>query len=121
MKHIISVIFTFIANVTIAAGLLVPLEAISAEKAKTPLEQGKELTVNFCQACHQFEGTDQAGTTGPPLVAMKARFPESKKLYDIVYDPHAAIKPHTMMPPFGRNGLVDDKQIKLIIDFLYTL
>jgi sulfur-oxidizing protein SoxX len=52
---------------------------------------------------------------------MKARFPERQKLYEIIYDPHVATKSHTMMPPFGRNGLVDDNQIQLIIDFLYTL
>jgi hypothetical protein len=26
-----------------------------------------------------------------------------------------------MMPPFGSHGLLDDKQIDNIIDFLYTL
>ena len=121
MKSIIPVIFTFIGNVFITAGLLVSHQAIAAEKGKTPLEQGKELTISLCQACHQFEGTSQAGTAGPPLLAMKQRFPDSKKLYDIIYDPHAATKPHTMMPPFGRNGLVDGKQIELIIHYLYTL
>ena len=101
--------------------LLVPQIGTSAEKAKTPLQQGKELTIEFCQACHYFEGTDQAGTVGPPMVAMKPRFPERQKLEKIIYDPHRATKPDSMMPPFGRNGLLDEQQIKLIVDFLYTL
>lgn len=90
-------------------------------KVKTPLEQGRELTVEYCQACHFFEGTDQAGTTGPPLLAMKPRFPERQKLERMVYDPQVVSKPYTMMPPFGRNGLLDEQQIQLIVDYLYTL
>ena len=121
MKYIITTIFTCVAGTLITGTVLTSHDAIAAEKAGTPLEQGKELTINLCQACHQFEGTNQAGTVGPPILAMKARFPDRKKLYEIIYDPQVAIKSYTMMPPFGRNGLVDDHQIQLIIDFLYTL
>ncbi|MCP4043050.1 MAG: sulfur oxidation c-type cytochrome SoxX [Gammaproteobacteria bacterium] len=101
--------------------LLIPQIGTTAEKVKTPLEQGKELSIKFCQACHFFEGTNQAGTLGPPLLAMKPRFPESMKLEKIIYDPHSATKPDSMMPPFGRNGLLNKQQIQLIIDYLYTL
>ena len=86
-----------------------------------PLAAGKKLTIEFCQACHFFEGTDQAGTVGPPFVAMKQRFPDPNKLEGIIHDPHAAIKPNSMMPPFGRNGLLNRDDINKIIDFLYTL
>ena len=120
MKHYMTA-FTHVAGTLVIGCFLIAQNAIAAEKAKTPLEQGKELTVSLCQACHEFEGTDQAGTVGPPLLAMKARFPDKKKLHDIIYDPHAATKPYTMMPPFGRNGFVDDKQIEMMIEFLYTL
>ncbi len=101
--------------------LLIPLIGTAAEKAKTPLQQGKELAIKFCQACHYFEGTNQAGTVAPPLVAMKPRFPEPVKLEKIIYDPHRATKPDSMMPPFGRNGLLDEHQIQLIVKYLYTL
>ncbi len=37
-----------------------------------------------CMACHKFNGLKQArlqpGTIAPPLIAMKARFPDKKKL-----------------------------------------
>jgi len=101
--------------------LLTPQLAITAEKVKSPLQQGKELTIEYCQACHYFEGTNQAGTLGPPLVAMRPRFPERTRLEKIIYDPHRATKPDSMMPPFGRNGLLDEHQIQRIIDYLYTL
>jgi len=90
------------------------------EKTKTPQQVGKGLAVTFCQACHYFEGTDQAGTVAPPLAGMKARFPDRTLLRNTIYDPHVA-KAYTMMPPFGRNGLLTDAQIEQIIDFLYGL
>ncbi|MEN8802370.1 MAG: sulfur oxidation c-type cytochrome SoxX [Thiogranum sp.] len=121
MKYVSKMFFACVAGTLLVGGSLISQDAIAAEKAKTPHEQGKELTITLCQACHQFEGTNQAGTVGPPIVAMKARFPDRKKLYGIIYDPHVATKSYSMMPPFGRNGLVDDNQIQLIIDFLYTL
>jgi sulfur-oxidizing protein SoxX len=121
MQDTITRVFTCVAGSLIIGSVLSSHATVAAEKTKTPLEQGQDLTIELCQACHQFEGTDQAGTVAPPLLAMKARFPDRKKLHEIIYDPHVAIKSYTMMPPFGRNGLVDDNQIELIIDFLYTL
>lgn len=77
--------------------------------------------MDLCQACHVFEGADQAGTVGPAFVKMKQRFPEREKLRAIIYDAQKALKPHTMMPPFGKHGLVDKEQTEKLIDFLYTL
>ena len=116
-------LITGLAVVLIAGGALMPQVGVGEEKEaeKTPLEQGKELAVEYCQACHFFEGTDQAGTVGPPLLAMKPRFPAREKIEGIIYDSQVTTKPHTMMPPFGRNGLLDEQQIQLIVDFLYTL
>lgn len=90
-------------------------------KADNNITQGKQLTLKFCQTCHDYQGTEQAGTVAPPLLGMKSRFPDRKKLYNIIYDPQVAIKPHTMMPPFGRNELLAKDEIEKIIDFLYTL
>jgi sulfur-oxidizing protein SoxX len=96
------------------------LGVAAEEKKKLPQQTGKELAVTYCQACHYFEGTNQAGTIAPPLVGMKARFPDRAPLRNTIYDPHVA-RPHTMMPPFGRNGLLTEAQIEQIIDFLYGL
>ena len=107
-------------------GLIMLVSVISiplclAEKAKTPLEQGRAVAVTLCQACHSFTDADQAGTVGPPFIEMSKRFPERKRLHDIIYDAQKALSPDTMMPPFGRHGFVDKKETDLLIDFLYTL
>jgi sulfur-oxidizing protein SoxX len=85
------------------------------------IKEGQRLTLQFCQTCHAYQGTEQAGTVGPPLMGMKARFPDRKKLYEIIYDPQVALKPDTMMPPFGRNHLMEKDDIEKVIEFLYTL
>jgi len=93
----------------------------AADTNKESIEEGKQLTLEFCQACHQYTGTEQAGTVAPPLLGMKSRFPDRKKLYNIIFDPQVAIKKDTMMPPFGRNELMAKDEIEKVIDFLYTL
>lgn len=91
------------------------------KKTEDIIKEGQKLTLKFCQTCHNYAGTDQAGTVAPPLLGMKARFPDRKKLYNIIYDPQVALKPHTMMPPFGRNELLAKDEIEKVIEFLYTL
>ena len=100
---------------------LTTLAAPPDKKTEDIVKAGQELTLKLCQTCHDYAGTEQAGTVGPPLVGMKARFPDRKKLYNIIYDPQVALKPHTMMPPFGRNELLAKDEIEKVIEFLYTL
>lgn len=95
--------------------------ARAGETDKDAVKEGKRLTLEFCQACHNYKGTEQAGTVAPPLLGMKNRFPDRKKLFNIIYDPQVAIKKDTMMPPFGRNELLAKDEIEKVIDFLYTL
>lgn len=99
---------------------LVTMPVLTAEKAKTPLENGRALALKLCQACHSFTGADQAGTVGPPFVSMSQRFPNRGRIRDIIYDPQKE-KPNTMMPPFGRHGFLNKKEMEHLIDFLYTL
>jgi sulfur-oxidizing protein SoxX len=96
------------------------IHAAEPEENKNVAE-GSKLAQEFCQACHQFAGTEQAGTVAPPLLGMKSRFPQREKLFNIIYDPQTAIKKDTMMPPFGRNELLAKDEIEKVIDFLYTL
>ena len=97
------------------------LSAASPANPEAEIKEGQQLTLQFCQTCHAYQGTEQAGTVGPPLMGMKARFPDRKKLYDIIYDPQVALKSDTMMPPFGRNHLMEKDEIEKVIKFLYTL
>jgi sulfur-oxidizing protein SoxX len=77
-----------------------------------------------CHACHSFAGVEktrlQVGNIAPPLVGMKARFPDKAKLKAQIYDAQVA-NPHTVMPPYGKHSIISDKEIDYIVEFLYTL
>jgi len=73
-----------------------------------------------CLACHDVNGKkiDGPGSFGPKLQYLSA-WPE-KALYDKIYDPYTT-NPISAMPPFGKNGILDDKQIKAVIAYLKTI
>ncbi len=73
-----------------------------------------------CFACHAYEGASMAGNIGPPLVAMKARFPDKQKLYNQIWDATKA-NPNSMMPPFGKHEILSDKEIKAVTEWAHTL
>ncbi len=109
--------------VVVSASLFIPSIAM-ADGDKSTLEQGKELSFEVkkgnCLACHIIAGGDMAGNIGPPLIAMKARFPDKAVLRAQIWD--ATVKnPATSMPPFGRHEALSEKEIDLITDYIYTL
>lgn len=88
------------------------------------IEQGRDLAFKRskgnCLACHYIEGGELVGNYGPPLLAMKARYPDREVLRAQIWD--AAIKnPDTRMPPFGRNHILTEEEIDLVTDFIHTL
>lgn len=99
-----------------------PQLAVAADKSV--LEQGKELafdrTKGNCLACHQIEGGQLPGNIGPPLVAMKARFPDKAKLRAQIWDATKA-NPNTMMPPFGRHEIMTEEEIDKVVEYIYSL
>jgi sulfur-oxidizing protein SoxX len=105
---------------SIAVTMSVPVSAADA----SVIEEGKKIAFDRkkgnCLACHQIEGGDLPGNIGPPLVAMKARFPDKAKLRAQIWDATKA-NPNSIMPPFGRHKIVSDTEIDKIVEFVYTL
>lgn len=102
--------------------VMVPAIA-SAANAKT-IAQGKALVFSKkkgnCLACHKIVGGKLPGNIGPPLVAMKTRFPDKQKLFNQIYDARKN-KANTIMPPFGAYGILSKDEIHKIVDYIYTL
>ena len=98
--------------------------ADAAKKEMTPAELGKKVAENRkkgnCFACHAYEGVNLPGNIGPPLVAMKARFPDKARLRAQLEDPQQFNK-DTLMPPYGKHEILSAKEIDEIIAWLYTL
>ncbi|MGM0593715.1 MAG: sulfur oxidation c-type cytochrome SoxX [Pseudomonadota bacterium] len=106
----------------IGALSLSPQLAIAADAEV--IEEGKQISFDRrkgnCLACHQIEGGDLPGNVGPPLVAMKARFPDKSVLRAQIWD-STKNNPNTMMPPFGRHEILTESEIDKVVEYIYSL
>ena len=110
--------------IAIIAGCVVSMA--SAAFAADPASVAAGQTAAFdrakgnCLACHTMKGGDVPSNVGPELNDMKTRFPKRADLYAIIYDEETR-NPLTVMPAFGKNFILNDKEINEIVDFLQTL
>ncbi len=108
---------------TLFAGAGMLPAAVGAADADT-IKKGKEVAYDRkkgnCLACHMMDDGVSPGDIGPPLIAMKARFPDRAKLRAQLWDPQAS-NPGTRMPPFGKHHILSEAEIDAIVDYLYTL
>jgi L-cysteine S-thiosulfotransferase len=89
------------------------------------LEKGQNLAHDVyrgnCLACHQIPADLSAvslANIGPPLAAMRQRFPDRAQLRNQIWDPTLR-NPQTVMPPFGKHGILTEQEIDLIVEYLY--
>ncbi len=117
-------ILTTTASIAALVGCLGFAPTIASADTTADLEKGKELSFNRkkgnCLACHQIAGGKLAGNIGPPLIAMKARFPDYDKLRAQIYDARNN-NPNTIMIPFGPHAVMSDGEIDLVTKFIHTL
>jgi L-cysteine S-thiosulfotransferase len=93
-------------------------------RAQSAVTEGQPLAFDRgkgnCLTCHEIKGGDLPGTIGPALKDIKSKYPNRDDLVAIVTD-ETKRNPQTVMPPFGRNHILTDKEIGEIVDFLQTL
>ena len=89
-----------------------------------PLEEGQNLAFDRkkgnCLACHMIEGGLAPGNIGPPLVAMRVRYPDRGKLKTQIMNP-LATNPESSMLPFGVHGILSEDEIEKVVDFIWSL
>lgn len=97
---------------------------IHAASQAEMIAEGKRVSfhrqLGNCLTCHAIAGGESPGNVGPPLIAMKARFPDKEVLRAQIYD-STARNPATMMPPFGKHHILTDEQIDAVTEFVYSL
>ena len=117
-------IATAILSSALLIGSLTLLGVTSASASEATIAEGKKLAFNRklgnCLACHAIAGGSLPGDIGPPLIAMKARFPNKAKLRAQIWD-STAKNPNSIMPPFGKHNMLSEKQIDKITDYIYSL
>jgi len=88
------------------------------------IEEGKQIAYDRkkgnCLTCHMMDDGQQTGNFGPPLIAMKARYPEFEKLRAQIFDPTVR-NPNTSMPPFGRHGILTEEEIDKVTKYVHSL
>ncbi len=114
MKKTISSISAVAA---LSALFVMPLEAGAKEMTDEEVTFGRKA--GNCLACHMIPGGNLPGNIGPPLLAMKARFPDKAALRAQIWD--ATTKnPNTIMPPFGKHQILTEKQIDQVTNYIYS-
>ncbi len=117
-------ILTTTASIAALIGCLGFAPTIASANEAADLAKGKALSFDRkkgnCLACHMIEGGELAGNIGPPLIAMKARFPDYDKLRAQIYDARIN-NPNTIMIPFGPHAVISDSEIDLVTKFIHTL
>ena len=102
--------------------LMWPARADDARNVAAGRQLAFEIAKGNCLACHQFPGDSGANTLaniGPPLLAIRSRFPDRTLLRSRLWD-SMQTNPNTVMPPFGKHKILSGDEIELIIDYLYT-
>ncbi len=120
----------FLATPALAAEAVAAKPEAKPEAKPAPAkkeETGKDIAYNRskgnCLACHAMPtlpDAEQPGNSGPPLIAMSARYPDKKALRDKIYDA-TVTNPGTFMPPMGKHGILTEEELNKVVDFIYGL
>jgi sulfur-oxidizing protein SoxX len=106
----------------VLTGLLVTTGAFAADSSA--IEEGKEIAFDRmkgnCLACHMIEGGNLPGNIAPPLIAMKARYPNKADLRNQIWDPTVK-NPETSMPPFGKHEILTKQELDKVVEFIWSL
>lgn len=109
-------------------GMLAALLVVSASAFAATMDiSGKEIAFDRskgnCLACHGFPAVPdalQTGNSGPPIIAMQARFPDKRILRAKIWDA-TATSSTSFMPPFGKHQVLSEEEIDKVVDFVHSL
>ena len=114
-------LFRAVSAVLISLILSTQLASAADDSA---IAEGKKIAFDRvkgnCLACHMIEGGELPGNIGPPLVAMKARFPDKAKLRAQIWDSTRS-NANSIMPPFGRHEILTEGEIDKVVEFIHSL
>jgi sulfur-oxidizing protein SoxX len=88
------------------------------------VDAGKEVAMNRskgnCIACHVIPGGESPGAIGPALVAMQTRYSSKEDVARQIWDPTVK-NPGVVMPPFGKHGILTDKEFIDVVEYVWSL
>lgn len=115
-----------VLGAALLSALFLNAAPVLAQEAKKE-ETGKDISFNRskgnCLACHAMptvSDAEQPGNSGPPLIAMKDRFPDKKVLRAKIWDA-TATNSSSYMPPMGKHKILSEQEIDKVVDYIYGL
>ena len=115
---------TGLAGSALAVALVAALGVGAGTAAASAIEEGRKIAfdrrLGNCMSCHVMAGATLEGNAGPPLIAMKARFPDKARLRAQIWDA-TKMNPQSLMPPFGRHEILTEDQIDKVVEFIHSL
>jgi len=103
------------------AALMLALPALAQK------DRGLELFVRpdkgYCIACHAVPpaaGPATRSNIGPALSGSRMRELGSPALHELLRDPTRA-SPDTIMPPFGKHRILEEREIDAVTEYLLAL
>jgi len=118
MKQIISgaLSLALLCGISLFGGMSVASADAISDGKKVAFDRKK----GNCLACHMIAGGSLPGNIGPPLIAMKARFPNKADLRAQIWDPTVK-NPNSIMPPFGKHAVLTEEEVDLVTEFIHSL
>lgn len=111
-------------TLALVTGALLVTPMSSAADGAENIAKGKAVafgrTKGNCVTCHVMDDGESPGNLGPPLIAMKARYPDKAKLRAQIWDPTAA-NPESAMIPFGKHKVLTEEEIDYLVDYIWSL
>ncbi|MCB1867816.1 MAG: sulfur oxidation c-type cytochrome SoxX [Gammaproteobacteria bacterium] len=115
---------SLVGTLTLLTGTILTVPTVNAVDGASNIEKGKAIafgrTQGNCLTCHVMDNGESPGNLGPPLIAMKARFPDKAKLRAQIWDPTVA-NPESAMVPFGKHKVLTEEEIDYLVDYIWTL
>ena len=99
------------------------LTAPAAQAANEPLDLFVRADKGHCIACHQLPqgvGPATRSDVGPRLEGARMRELGRPGIRELIVDPMRS-NPDTIMPPFGRHHILDEREIDRLTEFLHAL
>ena len=107
-------------SAAIVLGVVPQLAYASPESIAAGEQLASDRKLGNCYSCHKVVGAELTGNAGPPLIAMKSRFPDRAVLRAQIADPRVR-NPNTIMPPYGAHSILTEWQLDQLVDYVLSL
>ncbi len=124
MRKSVRAILSTVSSAVLFGSIAVSSIGIANADEAAEIAEGKKIAFDRkrgnCLGCHMTDDGEMPGNIGPPLIAMKARFPDREALKQQIYDPRVA-NPNSIMPPFGAHEVLTADELEKVVTFIHSL